>query len=248
MNVPGMPNIIPGYPKYSRLSENDITRMPNLNLTRADYYQGQKTNKPTRKNSYLKNIFTTATFALTGLYIAHRNNLFNPIKRETLKIIRDKKLQNKVKEFVSDKINDDSYKIATEKFLEKIVNNKKNAGDITVQANKILQDKELFETLLGKLKTKLNDDPTPDGLVNGYAVDILDRLKIKIEKMLLQNKNNAMPYKNQGGKIIQELFENSQTKSSIIDNTLYEAIINRGENNINNFIKDLIVAEKFGSL
>ena len=75
---------------YARLLGKDITRLPDKKKVSRDIFVPTKTvisPEPAKKNA-LKKVVTFVTFAITGVYLAHRNNLFNPIKREAKKIIK----------------------------------------------------------------------------------------------------------------------------------------------------------------
>jgi len=183
-------------PTYDRLLGKDITRLPDMKKVSRDIFVTN--NKPLtpdeKRRSFAKKAFTVATFALTGLYLAHRNNLFNPIKREAKKIIRNEDFQKKILAYVDGKISDDTYTNATKQFLNKMLGEKRTPAFIT-ETKKILSDKESFDELFIKIKKRLADDKNPETLKQGFAVDVLDKLMVKIERDLVTNKDNGLPYK-----------------------------------------------------
>ena len=229
--------------KYVRLSTNDITRMPSLNVNRIDFYQGTNPQSMQNSSNYWGKIFTAATFGIVGLYIAHRNNLFNPVRRETKKILNDKNLQDRVLDFVKEKLKPELYIDTTKRFLENLKNNSSRPKDFIQETEKILNNKASFQELMEKITKRLNDD-TPEGLQEGFCVDILDRLFTKIERFLTKNKQNGLPYKNQNANVIDKIFAKSQNANSIAEETLYEAIANRSSSTIETYINDSIIKTK----
>lgn len=229
--------------KYVRLSKNDIVRMPSPNINRVDFYQGTNPQFYKKDSNYWGKIFTAATFGIVGLYLAHRNNLFNPVKRETKKILNDKNLQDEVLAFVKNRIAPETYVDTTKRFMEDLITNNSRPKDFIQETQKILNDKKSFQNLIEKVTNRLNDD-TPEGLREGFSVDILDRLFNKIEKFLTKSKRDNLPYKNQNAQIIKMLFEKPQNANSIVEETLYEAISNRSASTIETFINDSIIKSR----
>ncbi len=232
--------------KYVRLSKDDITRMPSLNKNRIDFYQGTNAVVQKPQSNYWKKIFTVLTFGLVGLYLAHRNNLFNPIKRETKRIINDQNLKEQVISLVKKQVTPETYQSSTKRFLQNIINDKSRAADFGNEAQKILGDNASFQELMTKVTKRLNDD-TPEGLQEGFCVDILDRLFGKIEKYLTNAKREGLPYKNQNAGIIEKIFAKPQNAESIAEETLYEAISNRSASTIETFINDSIIKTKLAA-
>ncbi len=227
--------------KYCRLSKNDIIRMPSLNITRADFYHSSRQINTKHSKNYLKNLSTLTALSLTGLYIAHRNNLFNPIKREAKKILKSSELKEKVLNFVEQTVNNDTYTQTTKKFIENLTTDKLRPQDFIEEAQKILKDQNAFSELMAKVIKRLNDDPNTTTLKQGFAVDILDRLGVKIERNLTKAKNNGLPYKNQSSDIIESIFKKAGNINNTAEETLFESITNRSSSTIENFIKDSLI-------
>ena len=231
-----------GITKYSRLSSNDIARMPALKINRADFYQGSSPIKPVVKKApdTLRNkIFTALTFGIVGLYLAHRQNLFNPIRREAKKILKSETLKNKVLEFAKDAVNPETYKKATRTFLNLAICDKNRPATFVENAQKILADEKLLEKLDDKVLKHLSDDSNTERLKQGFAVDIMDRMMNKIEKSLKQMKECGQEYKNKTDLIVSSLFDKTPDTQSIAQEALYKSITNRSSVLIENFIKDI---------
>lgn len=231
---------------YNRLLSEDIGRLPNLAPNKSDSFIKQDRVTPNKNSHKWRNIFTVATFGLTALCIAYRNNLFNPIKREATAIIKNDELKNKLLSFIKGKVNDEYYMISTKKYLTKLTTDKNIAQDIISQSKEVLADNNQFDKLLKKVSETLEKNDTNDGLEKGYVVTLLDKLKQKIERYLTQNKQNNLPYKNQETKIIADLFDAKNGKTSIIQDMYEDVIIERSQSTIDNFLNDLIDAKQYG--
>lgn len=243
MSVTGVTNNIK-FTTYGRLLEQDIKRLPALKIDRIDYYQGSNANtSKTSKNNYWNKFFTVATFGLTGLYIAHRNNLFNPIKREAKKIIKNSDLKDRLLKFADEAINPETYKKATTKYLNELISGKNSDANVANEAQKILKNNESFDKLSKLVEKRLLDDSDTTRFKQGFVVDLLDRLNIKIEKNLNKAKNHGLPYKNQGSNIVESVFAKANNAPSLVEETLYESINNRSSVTIDNFIKDSLISQ-----
>ena len=241
MQVNGVNNT-PEIKTYTRLSDNDIARMPSLKINRADFYQGStplKTDsKPAKEHSLRNKIFTCLTFGLVGLYLAHRQNLFNPIKREAKKIITNKVLKDKVIDFAKENVNNETFKKVAHDFLSEFANNSKSTA-LSEGAKKLLADKKQLENFDNKLLAALNDDADDVRFKNGFAVNILDKLLSKIEKTLKQMKECGEKYKDKADSIIEGIFTKTNNEPSVVENCLAETIKTRSSSFVEKYIKDL---------
>ncbi len=223
-------------PRYERLRVGDITRLPDKRAAIDFYKRVVPVSKEEGKRLFRKKIFTGATFGLVGLWLAHRHNLFNPVHREAKKIIRNEQFQNKIREFVDEHLTPQSFIDSTKRLLGKIISDKERKPEIVAEAKKALDKKEVFDKLFEKVNKKLNDDDKT--LNDGYAVDLLDRLLIKVERDLAKNKEHGLPYKEQGEKVLKALTTKNSEGQSPLSELLYEAITNRSSSTVEEFIKN----------
>jgi len=231
---------------YTRLLGKDITRLPDKTKVSRDIFVPTKaiqTPEAARKSA-LKKIVTFVTFAITGVYLAHRNNLFNPVKREAKKIIKNLDLQKRVKDFVDSKISTETYDDATRKMLQKLAGDKTRSKEFVAETQKLLTDDTAYKTLFKKVEQRLADDKIPERLRQGYAADVLDKLFIKIEKDLAKSKENSLPYKNQSDKIIANIFAKPEKGQSTVEEMLYGVINNRTASTIENHINKMVIETK----
>ena len=231
---------------YARLLGKDITRLPDKKKVSRDIFVPTKNINPpeTTKKNALKKVVTFVTFAITGVYLAHRNNLFNPVKREAKKIIKNLDLQNRVKDFVDSKISAETYNDATKKMLKKFLDDKSRSKEFIVETNKLLLDNEEYQKLFKKVEKRLADDKNPETLRQGFAVDVLDRLFVKIEKDLAKSKENSLPYKNQGEKIINNIFATPEKGQTTVEEMLYDVIHTRTSAVVEKYINSMVVNSK----
>jgi len=242
--------------KYTRLSDSDISRLPSLNMTRCDFYQANNMNnspiKIAKTSSNTRNkIFTALTFGLVGLYLAHRQNLFNPIRREAKKIIKSSAFKNKMMDFVKEVLPEPNTltgarktlttcKDTTRKFLESIITDKNRPKPFIEATKNLINSNHNMSKLNKKVFRQIVDDTNYERLQRGFAVDTMDRLTGKIEKSLKQMKDCGQPYKDQTQNIITGIFESTNNSESIAYNTLQQSMLNRTSVQIENFIKDLM--------
>jgi len=225
---------------HGRLLKEDILRLPSKETNKPDFYQPSlHINKG--KNDFWKNFFTALTFGVTGLYIAHRHNLFNPIKREAKKIIRNSQMQLRVKKFVNKTLSKNTYKEATIEFLKAMSKDKTRRKIYMEEAKKILGNKKSFNQLFEKVCARLSDDKDPASLKRGYVVDVLDNLEKFIEKTLMKNKAHGLPYKNQGQNLMSSVFIKAGKNNSPAEQILHNIIANRSTSTIEAFVKDSII-------
>lgn len=243
MQVNGVNNT-PEIKTYTRLSDNDIARMPSLKINRADFYQGStplKTDsKPVKEHSLRNKIFTCLTFGLVGLYLAHRQNLFNPIKREAKKIIKNNALKDSVVNFAKENVNNETFTKVAHNLLGEFANNSKSTA-LSEGAEKLLADKKQLEKFDKALLKVLNDDTDAVRFKNGFAVNILDKLSSKIEKTLKQMKECGEKYKDKADSIIEGLFTKANNEPSVVENCLASTIKTRSSAFIEKYIKDLTI-------
>ena len=234
---------------YARLLGKDITRLPDKKKVSRDIFVPTKAiqTPATAKKSTLKKLVTFVTFAITGVYLAHRNNLFNPVKREAKKIIKNLDLQNRVKDFVDSKISQETYDDATKKMLQKLSEEKSRSKEFIAEAKKLLTNDDEYQKLFEKIKERLADDKNPETLKQGFAADVLDRLFIKIEKDLAKSKENSLPFKNQADKIIPNIFATPEKGQSTVEEMLYKVINNRTSSTIESYINKMVVDTKLSS-
>lgn len=234
---------------YARLLGKDITRLPDKKKVSRDIFVPTKAiqTPDAAKKSTLKKVVTFVTFAITGVYLAHRNNLFNPIKREAKKIIKNLDLQNRVKDFVDSKISQETYDDATKKMLQKLSEEKSRSKEFIAETKKLLTNDDEYQKLFEKIKKRLADDKNPETLNQGFAADVLDRLFIKIEKDLAKSKENSLPFKNQADKIIPNIFATPEKGQSTVEEMLYKVINNRTSSTIESYINKMVVDTKLSS-
>ena len=242
MNVTGAASA-PSNNKYGRLMESDITRLPSLNITRVDFYQGSKGTARNGKSNHnwRTNFFTLATFGLTGLYIAHRNNLFNPIRRETRKITRNPEFKEKILTFVKENLNTETFKKATKALLEKISKDKTKRQTLLDETQKILKNNSLMEDLHTKVISNLADDANTERFQRGFASDMLDKLNVRIEKNLRKHKELGLPYKNQAEAVTEAIFTKNTNSPSLAEEILTDVINTRSDTTVDNFLRDSII-------
>lgn len=225
-----------GFKASNRLMAYDISKMPVNSFAineKEDYYTPKK-----RTNSaYWTKFFTVASFALTGLYLAHRNNLFNPVKREARKILRSEELTNKLKEYISTKLNPDSYNDFTNNLLKKYAGDKTRTEGFVAAAQEIIGDEKRLTKLFDKVSSRLADDGEALRHGNGFVSDMLDLLGMKIEKLVQSCKNNNLPYKNKQGEFMDKLFS-ANNGSSVADETLFDIFKSRAGSIVENFVKE----------
>ena len=141
-----------------RLLKGDIMRLPSTQTNRADFYMPVQPSPSRKNNVFLRNLFTALTFGFTGLYIAHRNDLFNPIRREAKRIIKSDDFINKIRTFVDGALNPQSYKDAARRSLEILSENKSRGEEFMNEAKKILASDKDFSVILTEVSKKFAAD------------------------------------------------------------------------------------------
>ena len=230
-----------------RLLKGDIMRLPSPQTNKADFYMSVKPSPKRQRNAFWRNLFTAMTFGLTGLYIAHRNNLFNPIRREAKRIIKSDDFISKIKAFVDSSLGADTYKRAAKKSLEILSENKSRGEEFMTEAKRILNDNNSFTDIFKTVSTRLVDDSNPQRLKDGYSVDMLDKLTGSIERMLRNFKEAGQNYKNRDAEIVSALFAPIEGKANMVTNVLDEIVQNRAFLTVENFVKDFIIKSKFSA-
>ena len=234
-----------------RLLKDDIVRIPSPQKNKADFYIRNIDNKPEHGKHFWRNIFTALTFGMTGLYLAHRNNLFNPARKEAKRIVKAEETINKIKTYVQESLTNDTYKAATQRTLALLAKDGSRGSDFSEEARRILRDDSaldgLYNILFIKPKNKLIDDKDIARYQDGYVVDILDKLSVKIEKMLSGMKQNGENIKGQKANILQKIFDKDEHNATIVGDTLLEIIGNRSAGTIENYVQDSLIASKFGN-
>lgn len=225
-----------------RLMAYDIRKMPVNSLSvseKEDHYVPRKKDK----NPFWTKFFTFASFALTGLYLANRNNLFNPVKREARRILRSEELLNKLKSYVPAKINVEAYNDFTRTLLKKYAADTTRTQDFMSEAQKTLDNKALLDKLCGKVSDKLGDDSDLVRHSKGFISDILDGLGLKIEKLLLDDKKKNLPYKDKQGEFIGKLFDPNNS-TSVIDDSIFDIFKSRAGGVVEDFVNEAVTKSK----
>lgn len=226
-----------------RLLKEDIVRLPSMETNKADFYETASLTPPKKRSVFWRNFFTALTFGVTGLYIAHRNNLFNPARKQAKKIVKSDEMIRQVRDFVETAINPETYKKASRKTLELLSGDKSRGEGFVSEAKTILENDASMEKLFAEVSKKLADDTNSTSLNNGFAVDVLDKLAVKIEKMLKEIKQNGGEIKNQKNSIIDRVFAKDDKGSNIVEELLYEVIGNRSSSTIEAFVQDSLIAK-----
>ena len=245
-----------------RLSKEDILRLPSPRTNKADFYTSTHSfTKKNQKSHIWRNIFTALTFGLTGLYIAHRNNLFNPARKEAKKIIKSDALIHKIKSFVSSAIIPEikirnrvernlptpplgkTYEAAIRRTLKKLSEDNSRGKKFVQEAKNIIKNKKSMQELFRNVSKVLADDSNKESLINGYTTDILDSLLRPLEKTIRNIKQSGKPYKDQGAALIEQLFKKNGKAASTIEDLLYDVIDNRSKAAVEGFIQDSIISK-----
>ncbi|MCR4881315.1 MAG: hypothetical protein K6A44_05110 [bacterium] len=229
-----------------RLLKEDIVRLPSPQTNKADFYVSAEKNHPKKRSVFWRNFFTALTFGLTGLYIAHRNNLFNPARKQAKKIVKSDEMIGKVKEFIEAAINPETYQKASRKTLELLSGDKSRGQGFMSEARTILDNESSMQKLFGEVSKKLADDKDATSLKNGFAVDVLDKLSVRIEKILKTMKQNGNDIRNQGANMISRVFSKDEKGATIVEDALLEVIGTRSSATIEGFVQDSLIASKLG--
>ena len=234
--------------KYKRLLAVDIVRIPNNNKHMPDIYYGKTKAeiKRLKKKSLLQKIFTVATFGIAGLYMAHKNDCFKPIKKEVKNLLKDTGIQNKVKQFIEGANPLEHYSDFVKKYLTKLSTSNKASDAVKSEASKILQTEDLLTVLINKITNKAKGEVVNSGKVitkqeysDGIFYSLMEKLKIRLEKDLTANKKNGIPYKNKGREVFDNLFKQNGTDKPI-DELLYDVIKGRISESIDKHIDKTI--------
>lgn len=229
-----------------RLLKEDIVRLPSEETNKADFYIPTNTT-PKKRSVFWRNFFTALTFGLTGLYIAHRNNIFNPARKQAKKIVKSQEMIDKVKSFVESAINPETYKKASRRTLEILSGDKSRGDGFMSEAKTIMGSETSMEKLFQEVSKKLADDKDATSLKNGFAVDVLDKLSARIEKMLKEIKQNGGDVKSQKDNIITRIFAKDDKGSTIAEDMLLEVIGTRSTSTIEGFVQDSLISSKLGT-
>ena len=213
---------------YARLSVEDINRLPKKTVS---VEQKNIINKEDRtKAKRFAKIFTVAVSALVGLYIAHRNNLFSPIMKETKKILKTPDTFEKINKFVNDNFNFEACANVAKRFLNNF--DSSQPAVLAEQAKLLANDNKKFDKLTKKIFSELNDDKNTERFKRGICVDMMDLYLPKIVKKLQNLKNNKQPYKNLQPEIVADLFKKGPDGAMPIEDLFYNAIKGRIKNTI----------------
>lgn len=236
----------PAMEGFQRLSVLDIERKPNLpQVNNKDTFINTSPKEKNAPDNKWRNIFTIATFGLTGLCIAHRNNLFNPIKRETISIIKNDKFIKEIREYVAKKLTNENFDKITKKYLENLSSNNKVSKDLSQEAANILKNPENLSDLYKKVSGNLRLNESDEGLEKSFSVALLDKLKIRIEKYLIRNKQNDLPYKNQYDNIVKDFFESNTDSPKAVDELFEDVVKERSLSTIETYLKDIVDSKHF---
>ena len=223
---------------YSRLSNEDINRLPKYTSAPKTTSQNLKNNPKAVK---LIKYMTIAISALVGLYIAHRNNLFNPVMKETKRILKNPDTFEKINKYVSDNFNYDNCAKFTKRYLTKLANDSAQTEAFSKQANIISNNKADFDNLAKKVFTTINDDKNLDSLKRGLSIDIMDLYLPKIAEKLQKIKDKNLPYKNLQPEIVSDLFKKGADGIMPIEDLFYSAVNTR----TNKTVIDAVENSKF---
>ena len=223
-------NILPyNTGSYARLSSADITRLPKM----ATAPNPQKTLTDTneiKKTTKIAKIFTVVLSALVGLYIAHRNNLFSPVMKETKKVLKTPDTFEKINKYVNDNFNFETCAKVAKKFLNNFDSSQPEA--LSQQAKILAADNKKFDNLAKKVFSELSDDNNAERFKRGLCVDMMDLYLPKIEKKLQTLKDNNQPYKKLQPEIVADLFKKDSAGVMPIEDLFYNAIKGRIKNTI----------------
>lgn len=224
-------NILPyNVGSYSRLSYEDINRLPQIRSSEPKKLLADTQNQNNNKTAKFAKIFTVAISALVGLYIAHRNNLFSPIMKETKKILKTPDTFEKINKYVNDNFSFEACAKVAKKFLNNFDSSQPVA--LAEQAKLLAKDNKKFDKLTKKIFAELNDDKNAERFKRGICVDMMDLYLPKIVKKLQTLKNNKQPYKNLQPEIVSDLFKKGSDGVMPIDDLFYNAIKGRIKNTI----------------
>lgn len=226
-----------------RLSKEDIMRLPSPHTNKADFYETNKPVSVTKKHpKFWRNFFTALTFGVTGLYIAHRNNLFNPARKEAKHLVKTDAFISKIKEFVHNVIGEETFKASTHRTLKRLSENKAKSGKFIEETKRILANQSDLDALDSKVLKTLSDDKNPESLKNGYTVDVLDKLAVFLEKKFKQMKFEGKEFKGQGAEVLESLFRADEKGLVPVQEALFDIIEGRSSSTIDSFIQDSLIA------
>ncbi len=217
-------NSINNFGSYSRLSLEDINRMPKHVSSPVQTAPSFNSKEIREKNVKLLKIFTIAVSALAGLYIANRNNLFNPVMKETKKILKNPDTFEKINKYVSDNFNFDTCAKFTKRFLTKLANDSAQTEAFAKQANIISNNKADFDKLVQKVFSQIHDDKNINTLKRGLSIDIMDLYLPKIVQKLQKIKDKKQPYKNLQPEIVADLFKKGPDGVMPIEDLFYSVV------------------------
>ncbi len=222
-------NILPyNVGSYARLSFEDINRLPKtaISSSKKDLISREDSVKTTK----FAKIFTVSVSALLGLYIAHRNNLFSPIMKETKKILKTPDTFEKINKYVNDNFSFDACAKVAKRFLNNFDASQPEA--LSKQAKILANDNKKFNSLTKRLFSELRDDNNAERFKRGLCVDMMDLYLPKIVKKLQNLKSNKKPYKNLQPEVVADLFKKGPDGVMPIEDLFYNAIKNRIKNSI----------------
>ena len=215
---------------YSRLSMEDITRLPLSAVSEKKSSSINNNNNNNINTAKFAKIFTVTISALLGLYIAHRNNLFSPIMKESKKILKTPDTFEKINKYVTDNFNFEACAKVAKTFLNNF--DPSQPAALSEQAKLLAADNAKFNTLAKKVFSELTDDKNAERFKRGICVDMMDLYLPKIMKKLQKLKSNKQPYKNLQPEIVSDLFKKNEKGVMPIEDLFYNAIKNRIKNSI----------------
>ena len=235
--------------KYKRLLAVDITRIPNPQEHKQDIYYDTSTEqiKRLKRKAFLQKIFTVATFGIAGLYMAHKNDCFKPIKKEVKNLLKDTGVQNRVKQFVQDANPLEHYSDYISKYLSNLSKSDKANQALRDEAANVLSAPERLKHLILSIvrkakgeKIDTNQTISPQEYNDGIFYTLMEKLKIRLEKDLYANKKNGIPYKNKGAEVFENLFKQNGD-STPMDDLLYDVVRGRISEGIDKYLDNAII-------
>ena len=212
---------------YSRLSFEDIARLPKMVSTNPE---NSSVNTNNVNSAKIGKIFMITFSALVALYFAHRNNLFSPVLKETKKILKTPDTFEKINKYVTDNF---SFEACT-KVAKTFLNNFDSSQPVALaeQAKLLASDGKKFDSLAKKIFAELSDDTNAERFRRGLCVDMMDLYLPKVVKKLQNLKNQNLPYKNLQSEVVSDLFKKDEKGITIIENLFNNAIKGRIKNTI----------------
>ena len=235
--------------KYKRLLAADIVRIPTNNEHVHDlfYINSEKEIKRLKRKALLQKIFSVATFGVVGLYLAHKNDCFKPIKKEVRNLLKQTDVQNKVKQFVNSANPFEHYPEFIKKYLIKLSESEKVNQSIKDEATKIIGTTDKLKQLIDSIVAKIKGESLKPGKTitqtehnDGIFYALMENLQKRLEKDLSTNKKNGIPYKNKGNEVFENLFKQNGDNTPM-DDLLYDVVKSRISEDIDKYLDNAII-------